>query len=202
MKYEYLSEEDDAALQKDFNNVWFFAISYHELLGHGCGKLFQVENGKLNFDAETVKNPITGEKITSWYKENDTWSSVFNVIQGPYEECRAEAIAMYFSHFVESYEILLPQYKDNFLDFAHLVYLKYVGLAIDGLKLYNPDSAKKFSQAHTHGRWVLYKVLVEAGEGLVQVKPIMKGNEESLRITVDKSKIISVGLPAVKKFLL
>jgi dipeptidyl-peptidase-3 len=64
-------------------------VSYHELLGHGCGKLFCEDNsGKLNFDRDTVVHPLTRGKINSWYKVNETWSNVFLGFSNPYEECR------------------------------------------------------------------------------------------------------------------
>ena len=55
----------------------YHKVIYHELLGHGCGKLFQVSsNGELNFD-KSVINPLTGKPVIGYYQENDTWLSVF-----------------------------------------------------------------------------------------------------------------------------
>jgi dipeptidyl-peptidase-3 len=51
-------------------------VALHELLGHGTGKLFtkNVETGELNYDNQTVKNPFTGEPITTHYLSTETWS--------------------------------------------------------------------------------------------------------------------------------
>jgi len=60
-------------------------VGLHELLGHGSGKLFvQDGSGGLNFDADT-KNPVTGDKVASYYKANETWDSKFPVFGSSYE---------------------------------------------------------------------------------------------------------------------
>lgn len=55
----FMSKSDAALLEKWGGNVWFQKVSYHELLGHGCGKLFTetLEKGK-NFN-ENIINPLT-----------------------------------------------------------------------------------------------------------------------------------------------
>lgn len=59
---------------KNFPAVIYHKVIFHELLGHGCGKLFK----KGNYDAENIINPLTNEKgINKCYGENDTWNSVF-----------------------------------------------------------------------------------------------------------------------------
>lgn len=49
-------------------------VALHELLGHGTGKLFQLnEAGEKNWEP-SVKNPFTGEDITTFYSASETWS--------------------------------------------------------------------------------------------------------------------------------
>jgi dipeptidyl-peptidase-3 len=53
-----------------------------ELLGHGSGKLFQERaDGGRNFDPEKIVSPLTGEKITSWYKPGQTPDSVLGEVR-------------------------------------------------------------------------------------------------------------------------
>jgi len=54
----------------------FHKIVFHELLGHGCGKLLYKTNGVLNFDEKLI-DPTTGKPVASYYNEKDTWISVF-----------------------------------------------------------------------------------------------------------------------------
>lgn len=66
-------------------------------------------DGELNFDIKNVIHPITKKGITSWYKSNDSWQNVFQGFSNPYEECRAESMALYFSCIREAQEIIHPE---------------------------------------------------------------------------------------------
>lgn len=81
-------------------------VALHELLGHGTGKLFtkNVETGELNFPAD-LKNPFTGEVITTYYLSTETWSQKFGKLHSGYEECRADTVAMHLMHFDEPFQI-------------------------------------------------------------------------------------------------
>lgn len=73
----------------------FHQISYHELMGHGCGKMFiKKEDGSCNFNPEMI-DPFTGKPVTC-YLPGQTYHNVFKQLNNNMEESRAELIAEYF----------------------------------------------------------------------------------------------------------
>ena len=54
-----------------------------------------------------------------------------------------------------------------------------------------------------HARYVILRVLLEAGNGLVQLNTLAEGSDgkPDVLITLDREKIESVGRPAIGNFL-
>lgn len=92
----FVKPEDVRLFEALKGSAFEVQVGVHELLGHGTGKLLQeTEKGKYNFDIENPPiNPVTGEKVKTWYGPGETWGSVFGSIAASYEECRAECVAM------------------------------------------------------------------------------------------------------------
>ena len=67
--------------------------------------------------------------------------------------------------------------------------------------VYSP-ATKEWKQAHSQARFVLLHVMLNAGEGFVDVKEV-KGEDGNpdLLLTMDRSKLVSVGKPAMGEFL-
>ncbi|KAJ8266167.1 hypothetical protein GJAV_G00126710 [Gymnothorax javanicus] len=200
-KLTFLEENDKDLFIKWKGPSFEVQVGLHELLGHGSGKLFvQDEKGKFNFERESVRNPETGELISSWYKGSETWDSKFTTIASSYEECRAECVGMYLCLNQE----VLSIFGNEGADAEEVVYVNWLTMVragLLGLEFYTPES-KSWRQAHMQARFVILRVLLEAGEGLVTLQETTgaDGRPDAL-ITLDRSKIRTVGKGAIQRFL-
>ena len=67
--------------------------------------------------------------------------------------------------------------------------------------MYSPTS-EEWKQAHSQARFVILSVLIEAEENFVSVKEVTgEDGKPDLLLTMDKSKLESVGKPAIGQFL-
>ncbi|XP_057215981.1 dipeptidyl peptidase 3 [Triplophysa rosa] len=200
-KLTFLEEKDKDLYIKWKGPSFEVQVGLHELLGHGSGKLFvQDEKGAFNFEQTAVRNPETGELISSWYKGSETWDSKFSTIASSYEECRAECVGLYLCLNKQVLSIFGHEGEDA----EEVVYgnwLNMVRAGLLGLEFYTPES-KSWRQAHMQARFVILRVLLEAGEGLVGLKACTgaDGRPDAI-ITLDRSKINTVGRSAIQRFL-
>lgn len=137
----------------------------HELLGHGSGKLFfrNTETGEFNFDHENTLNPLTGDKISTWYETNETFASKFKKLHSGYEECRADTVAFYLSHFDEPFEIFFKGRESEWADIAYIMWFIEIREGLTALNFYDENS-KTFTQAHMMARHAIMRCLYEAGD--------------------------------------
>ncbi|KAM3868612.1 dipeptidyl peptidase 3 [Diretmus argenteus] len=200
-KLTFLEEEDKDVYIKWKGPSFEVQVGLHELLGHGSGKLFvQDDKGKFNFDQTKVVNPETGEPISSWYRGNETWDSKFSTIASSYEECRAECVGLYLCLNKEALSIFGHEGQDA-EEVVYINWLNMVRAGLLGLEFYTPES-KSWRQAHMQARFVILRVLLEAGEGLVGLEEVTgQDGRPDARITLDRSKIHTVGKNAIHRFL-
>ncbi|KAM6435039.1 dipeptidyl peptidase 3 isoform 1-T1 [Liasis olivaceus] len=200
-KLTFLAEED-----KDLYIQWKgpsfeVQVGLHELLGHGSGKLFvQDDLGAFNFDQTAVINPETGELIRSWYQAGETWDSKFSSVASSYEECRAECVGLYLCLNKDVLRIFELKGEDA----ENVIYINWLNMVRAGLlalEFYTPESGT-WRQAHMQARFVILRVLLEAGEGLVSLHHTTgtDGKPDAV-VLLDRTKIATVGKPALERFL-
>ncbi|CDK27663.1 unnamed protein product [Kuraishia capsulata CBS 1993] len=190
---EPVSFIDEQELYEKYRDGSFeVQVGIHELLGHGSGKLLSKEDvvGK-----EVVG--LNGQKVTTYYKEGETWGSVFGSVAGSFEECRAETVAM---HLINNRDLLKifgftdVEEQDNII---YIGFLQMCRAGLLGLEYWDPKTGK-WGQAHMQARYAILQVLLQAGEGLVEIVSV---GDDDLRIKLDRSKIATVGAKAIATFL-
>lgn len=211
----FLNADDIELIQKYATKAYEVQVGFHELLGHGSGKLFRkVKAGNLskeekvyklasdpehdyNFDVENVKNPLTQARIDSFYGDGDNYDSVFTTLGSSYEECRAETVALHLSLYPDALKVFGFEGEEA----EAIMYVNWLNMCYAGLKaleMYQPATSK-WLQAHSQGRFVILRVLLEAGQDFVRVEETEAG--KNLLLTLDKSKIKTVGAKAIEDFL-
>ncbi|EKX44157.1 hypothetical protein GUITHDRAFT_109941 [Guillardia theta CCMP2712] len=173
-------------------------VAIHELLGHGSGKLLKEgSDGALNFDKNKVKHPFTGNSIETFYKPGETWDGKFGAESSSYEECRAESVGIFLSCVPEILSLFGHSASaDEVSDVTYVNWLIMVRAGLLSLEYFTPENSK-WRQAHMQARYAILRVLLEAGEGLVS---IVKKDDDVI-ISLDRSKILSVGRKAMAAFL-
>ncbi|XP_061415534.1 dipeptidyl peptidase 3 [Lethenteron reissneri] len=201
-KLTFMSESDKDLYVQWKGPSFEVQVGLHELLGHGSGKLFtKDEKGVLNFDVDKVVNPITEEKIKSWYKSKETWDGKFSSIASTYEECRAECVGLYLS--LDLGVLRIFGHEGNAAqDVTYVNWLSMVRAGVLALEFYTPET-DTWRQAHMQARFVILRVLLQAGGGLVNVEHTVGADgRPDARISLDRAKIPTVGRTAIHDFLL
>ncbi|KAF2761802.1 dipeptidyl-peptidase III [Pseudovirgaria hyperparasitica] len=203
-KVPFIKESDLAVYQKYRDAAFEVQVGLHELLGHGCGKLLQeTKPGEFNFDRK-LKNPLDGQEIKTWYGPGQTWGSVFGPIAASYEECRAECVAMALTCDFDILEIFgLGNGKDDIDgpagDVLYASYLSMARAGIAALEFWDPKS-RKWGQAHMQARFSILRTFLNAGVEFCELE-YTKDDLSDLTIRLERSKILSLGRPAVEEYL-
>ena len=202
----FIKEPDLELYAKYRDQAFEVQVGLHELLGHGCGKLLQeISPGEYNFDIKNPPiNPLTGKPIDSWYKPGQTWGSVFGGLAPTYEECRAECVAMLLSCDFGILQIFGFGNGDEDIssEAGDLLYASYLSMARAGvaaLEFWDPKS-RKWGQAHMQARFSILRTFLSAGTEFASLD-YTAPDASDLTIKIERSKILTHGRVAVKKYL-
>ena len=160
----------------------------------------QQKHKKYNFDKDKVINPLTNDKILTWYMSNETYPSKFKKMHSAYEECRADTTAMYLSHFKEPYEIMFAGKEDEWDDIHYTMWHEVIRRGLFGLSFYDEES-QTWGQAHVQGNYVIMRVIFET-ESWINIDFTEKDGKEYFYFSLNRDKIKTDGHEAIKKFLL
>lgn len=193
---ELVADRDQELYKSLSSEAFEVQVGLHELLGHGSGKLFmELEDGTRNFEADTV-NPVLGGAVSSWYKPGQTWGSVFGRLASSWEECRAESVGLFLCTDQRVLDIF-GHGGDEGDDIAYINWLIMARAGLNALQFYDPET-KNWGQAHMMARFAILSVLLEEGDGVVQID---RDEEGRYVVLVDRDKIRTSGHKAISDFL-
>ena len=215
-----MSETDSVLYKKYVDRSFEIDVAGHELLGHGSGKLLYKHSGEsgYNFDYDRVINPLTGERIKTWYKDGESWASKFGQMASSYEECKAECVGLLFSQNYDMYRIFNEDKceesedlskSEDFKNISYVSWLWMMRAGLCSLLAYNPDK-KRWMQAHCQARYVIFRVMMEI-EGFVNVDMIESSgggvggddsSSDNFVISVNRERIATDGMERLNRFLL
>jgi len=194
-KNTFVNESDNLLLKKYKVPSFEVQVGLHELLGHGSGKLLY--SGKF---PETLINPITGEPVAHSYATGDTYDSVFTSLGSSYEECRAECVGIHLCLEPGVCEIFGHSGAEA-EDIKYVNWLSMAHAGLKGLEMFSPAS-QEWKQAHSQARFVIMQVMLEAGQDFLTIKECVgEDGKPDLILSMDRSKIQTVGQPAIAAFL-
>lgn len=203
-KSPFVTQEDHELLEEFRVQSFEVQVGLHELLGHGSGKLLQAEDScgsKFNFKQGELINPVTNKPVDKWYELGETYDSKFTSTGSSYEECRAECVGLFLSCNRDVLKVFSHTDPAKQNDIIYVNWLSLCHAAVRGIEMYSPAS-NEWKQAHSQARFVILQVLMEAGEGFVTVKAITGDDgKPDLLLTMDRTKVETVGKPAIGDFL-
>jgi len=191
---EFIPVEDQKLYDELEIEAFEVQVGIHELLGHGTGKLFiEDEHGNKNFPSDLI-NPMTGKPISRWYKYRETWDSQFQSWASTMEECRAEACGIYLC--TNKHLLSLFGHSENAENIIYINWLIMARAGLRALEFYSPE-LKKWGQAHMQARFVIMRILLEAGEDLLRIRT----EKDNVMVVLQREKIHTIGIRAIGDFL-
>nr|CAD7400430.1 unnamed protein product [Timema cristinae] len=194
----FLLEDDLNILKKHNETAQLIQLWLHKVMGHGSGKLFRkLGERNFNFPVRKMRNPITKDKVRSWYERNESFSSKFGDLSSTYEECRAECVGLYLClnrDIINLFEV--PDEDVDDVIYAIWLNLVYTA-AIDSLLGYDYEN-NRWTDPFYQAVFVILRVLLDSGDSLVRIVETEHG--KSISIRVNRSKIFTVGKKVIGDF--
>ncbi|EPS45026.1 hypothetical protein H072_992 [Dactylellina haptotyla CBS 200.50] len=188
---------------KHYQATFYLWVVFHELLGHGTGKLLtENSDGSFNFDKENPPiNPVDGKPVSSWYKPGETWTGLFGDIATSVDECRCEVVGALLVRFpgVVGFFGYTDETHTTPKDMELNIYLQLGCAGLRALNNYIVED-KKWGQAHSRAHFAIMRILLQAGDDFLVIKE--NAQEQTLTVYVDQTKTKTHGIPALSDFLL
>jgi dipeptidyl-peptidase-3 len=204
----FVTEADQAIFKKLKGDAFECQVGCHELLGHGSGRLFHRGTDAATA-VQAVEHPLKDlmpdcSAITGpFYPEGSTWDSTFAKMASQYEECRAECSGLWLCLEPEVLKVFGHEdaTTDAIHDISYVNWLLMCKAGLSGLEFYTPETGA-WRQAHMNARYVILRVLLEAGGGLVTLARKSADDGDNVEVQLNRELIKTVGKEAIRKFLL
>lgn len=187
-KIHFVNDEDEKIIKENLQDFYEAQIGLSKLYGHGSGKkLRKYSNGTFNFDHESLINPLTGNKIESFYDdERDSTRTVFGSYAVPMEIARVEAMALnlIFRDFILN---TLGHDEDTHDDVVYAYWLTFIQQAVSEVNNYDNEKIE-WNNNRSFGKFVIVGYLMTHFPDLIYVEETDNGNNFEIRLSKDKLK--------------
>ena len=177
--------------QKLGTKVSMFKTALHELLGHGTGKLFKIdENGNYNFDIEKTINPLTKEKIKTYYLPGETYETKFSSNCRALEEGRADYMALYLVFDKRAQNIF--EFNEN--EYEDVIYIMWLSMFVSGILGIGSYHNGKWKNPYSLERFIFLNYVFknqELGKEIVAFN--IDEAKNSFKLVINKNNLINYG---------
>lgn len=186
--------------QKLGTKVSMFKTALHELLGHGTGKLFKIdENGNYNFDIEKTINPLTKEKIKTYYLPGETYETKFSSNCRALEEGRADYMALYLVFDKRAQNIF--EFNEN--EYEDVIYIMWLSMFVSGILGIGSYHNGKWKNPYSLERFIFLNYVFknqELGKEIVAFN--IDEAKNSFKLVINKNNLINYGKNIVGEILM
>ncbi|CAI4036266.1 hypothetical protein SMKI_15G1040 [Saccharomyces mikatae IFO 1815] len=196
----FIAQEDRVVFEKYQSDSFEVQVGIHELLGHGSGKLLTQFADGFNFDKDHPPLGLDGTPVKTYYKVGETWGSKFGQLAGPFEECRAEVIAMFLITNKKILDIFGFHDEESQNSVIYAGYLQMARAGLLALEYWNPETGK-WGQPHMQARFSIMKTFMKHSTDKNFLRLEINDMKNDFTIKLDQSLIETIGHECVKDYL-